>query len=91
MPILTTGGIAKRYMVPGWRVGWVVVHDPKGLFKDVRAGLIKLSQLILGSNSLIQAALPAMLEQTSAAYYDESLKQLEVRRDSRRRGTHEIG
>ena len=79
MPILTTGGIAKRYMVPGWRLGWVLVHDRQGLFRDVRAGLVRLSQIILGANSLVQAALPDLLEATDAAYYAESIKQLEVR------------
>ena len=79
VPILTTGGIAKRYMVPGWRLGWVLVHDRQGLFRDVRAGLVRLSQIILGANSLVQAALPDLLEATDAAYYAESIKQLEVR------------
>ena len=79
VPILTTGGIAKRYMVPGWRLGWVLVHDRQGLFAHVRTGLVRLSQIVLGANSLVQSALPALLESTSASYYTESIRQLEVR------------
>ena len=79
MPILTTGGLAKRWMVPGWRIGWILIHDRNGIFaKGVREGLNKLTQLILGSNSLIQAALPAVLENTPKEYYEEVLGNLEV-------------
>ena len=35
VPILTCGGLAKRFLVPGWRVGWVIVHHPKGVMKEV--------------------------------------------------------
>ncbi len=31
VPILLCGGLAKRYMVPGWRVGWLVLCDRQGL------------------------------------------------------------
>jgi tyrosine aminotransferase len=27
VPIVTIGGLAKRWLVPGWRVGWVVLHE----------------------------------------------------------------
>lgn len=62
VPILTCGGIAKEFLVPGWRVGWVVVHDRQGLLAHVRKGLLALTQLILGSCSLVVSALPAILD-----------------------------
>ncbi|KAA0157197.1 hypothetical protein FNF27_01822 [Cafeteria roenbergensis] len=61
VPILSTGGIAKEFLVPGWRVGWVLVHDKKGAFAAIRDGLFKLSQLTLGANAIVQSALPAIL------------------------------
>ena len=27
VPVLVCGGLSKRYLVPGWRVGWVILHD----------------------------------------------------------------
>ena len=30
VPIITIGGLAKRWLVPGWRVGWVVLHERGG-------------------------------------------------------------
>ena len=35
VPVLTTGGLAKRWLVPGWRVGWVFVHDRQNRFAQV--------------------------------------------------------
>ncbi|OMH80712.1 Tyrosine aminotransferase [Zancudomyces culisetae] len=65
VPVLTTGGLAKQFLVPGWRLGWVVVHDPLGNFEKVKRGLMALSNLILGPNSLIQGAIPKILNPTS--------------------------
>ena len=31
VPVLTLGSLAKRWMVPGWRIGWLVTCDPHGI------------------------------------------------------------
>lgn len=54
VPVIACGGLAKHYLIPGWRVGWVMVNDRNGVLKDVRTAYFKLSQLILGANSLVQ-------------------------------------
>jgi tyrosine aminotransferase len=33
VPVLSCGGISKRFICPGWRVGWIVLHDRHNLFK----------------------------------------------------------
>lgn len=54
--------MAKEFILPGWRVGWIVVHDKgTGRLADVRVGLKSLTQIVLGANSLIQAAIPRVL------------------------------
>ncbi|KAJ3365125.1 hypothetical protein GGF32_000305 [Allomyces javanicus] len=77
VPVLAVGGLAKKWLVPGWRMGWILIHDRADAFKDVRVGLQKLSQVIIGSNSLIQAALPEILHNTPQSFYDETNAQLE--------------
>ena len=27
VPVLCCGGLSKEYLVPGWRCGWIVIHD----------------------------------------------------------------
>lgn len=34
-PALIVGAVSKRWLAPGWRLGWVIVHDPKNLMTDV--------------------------------------------------------
>lgn len=77
VPILTCSGMAKRFLVPGWRVGWIIISDRNEAFKEVRPGLVRLSAVLLGANSLVQAALPAIFENTPAAFYQEANRKLE--------------
>ncbi|CAF1007375.1 unnamed protein product [Rotaria sp. Silwood1] len=78
VPILSCGGLAKRFICPGWRVGWIVIHDRHNLFKDtIQPGLIDLSSRILGPNSVTQAALPHILSETPDSYFDDILNQLQ--------------
>ena len=70
VPVLTVGGIAKEFMVPGWRLGWVCVHDRGGALREVKRGLKALSQLVMGANTVVQALLPRLL--TPAAGGEEA-------------------
>lgn len=33
VPVLTLGSLSKRWIVPGWRLGWLVISDPNSNFK----------------------------------------------------------
>lgn len=70
VPVLSCGGMAKRFLVPGWRLGWIIVHDRNGVLEDVHRGLENLSTRILGSNTLIQGALPAIIKNTPQSFFD---------------------
>lgn len=67
VPVLSIGGIAKRFLVPGWRVGWICVHDRNNIFTSNRIpeALAALSTLILGPNSLVQSILPNILDKNN--------------------------
>lgn len=90
VPVLVVGGIAKEYMVPGWRVGWLALYGEAGVSRQngslaaIRKGLAAVSQLTLGANSLILSALPAILTPRAgpqadglAAWRAATLRQLE--------------
>ncbi|XP_034945668.1 tyrosine aminotransferase isoform X2 [Chelonus insularis] len=77
VPILVCSGLGKRFLVPGWRMGWIVIHDRQNIFnKEIRAGLQSLSQRIIGSSTIIQGALPAILKNTPQKFFDNIIKTL---------------
>ena len=62
VPVISVGGLAKEFVCPGWRVGWVTIHDHGlGRLADVKAGIKSLSQIVLGANSLMQPAIERVL------------------------------
>eukprot|EP00761_Pharyngomonas_kirbyi_P007813 gb/GECH01007824.1/.p1 GENE.gb/GECH01007824.1/~~gb/GECH01007824.1/.p1 ORF type:complete len:417 (+),score=66.46 gb/GECH01007824.1/:1-1251(+) len=70
VPILSVGGLAKQYLVPGWRVGWILVHDRQEIFaRSVRDGLNRLSTLILAPNTVAQAAAADIIRETPTEFY----------------------
>lgn len=72
VPLLICGGLAKRFLLPGWRLGWVAVHDPYGAFDHgVRKGLHALATRIIGSNTLIQGAMVQFLNNVPQSYHDD--------------------
>jgi tyrosine aminotransferase len=72
VPIISCDGISKRYLVPGWRLGWAIVHDRYSALADVKKGMVALSQKIVGPCALIQGALPAILQNTPQSYFDNA-------------------
>ncbi|XP_031827481.1 tyrosine aminotransferase [Nomia melanderi] len=77
VPILSCSGLTKRFLVPGWRMGWIIIHDRENVLdKEIRKALHCLSQRIIGSNTLIQGALPAILRNTPQKFYDDIMRTL---------------
>ncbi|CAG9540286.1 unnamed protein product [Cercopithifilaria johnstoni] len=71
VPVLTCDGIAKRYLLPGWRLGWIIIHDRYAALQSIRDGLIALAQKIVGPCVLIQGALPRILQSTNASFFQQ--------------------
>lgn len=79
VPVLTCSGLTKRFLVPGWRMGWIIIHDRQNvLAKEVRKGLANLSQKIVGPNTIIQRALPSILRLTPQIFFDDVILFIEV-------------
>lgn len=76
VPILICGGLAKRFLVPGWRLGWIVVHDEIGAFDEIRKSLVRLSQRTIGANTLVQGAIPCILQNTPQKFHDDLIRLL---------------
>jgi tyrosine aminotransferase len=73
VPVLSIGGMAKEFLVPGWRVGWITVHDRNDVLAPIRGGLIKLTQVIIGANTLVQSTLPVLLRKSKDSLEAETM------------------
>lgn len=69
VPVLSVGGLSKQFVVPGWRAGWILIHDRHRILENgsVRAGIEKLSTRMLTMNALVQGVIPHMLEPGTAS------------------------
>jgi tyrosine aminotransferase len=72
VPILTCDGISKRFLVPGWRLGWLVINDVDGVLSKIRNAVRQLAQKIVGPCALMQGALPAILKNTPQEFFDHT-------------------
>uniref|UniRef100_A0A0D6R368 Aminotransferase class I/classII large domain-containing protein n=1 Tax=Araucaria cunninghamii TaxID=56994 RepID=A0A0D6R368_ARACU len=82
-PVITLGGISKRWLIPGWRFGWIATCDPHGILKKekVQEGLEMLMNVTPGPPTVIQGAVPSVLRDTSQEFHDEILHLLETAAD----------
>ncbi|KAJ1719907.1 hypothetical protein LPJ61_006235, partial [Coemansia biformis] len=78
VPVLTLGGLAKQWLIPGWRIGWILVNDRGNAFAQVRSGLFALSTLINGPCAPIQAAIPKILDSVPDTYLPALNQRLEA-------------
>lgn len=79
VPVLVCGGLTKRFLMPGIRMGWVVIHDRQGALADVKIGIRNITGRILGPNSTVQLALPKILRNTPKAFFSETMETIAVR------------
>merc|ERR1712232_210450 len=83
VPVLSVCALSKRWLAPGWRVGWISIYDAEGVLASagVPETLLKLCQVSLGPTAPIQAAVPGMLENTPAEWYHTVLTALRLSAD----------
>jgi tyrosine aminotransferase len=72
VPVLSIGALSKRYLVPGWRCGWLVCHDRGRLLAKARIleALHHLVQMSIGPTVPVQACVPHVLANTPREWHD---------------------
>eukprot|EP00419_Tripos_fusus_P029839 CAMPEP_0172714908 /NCGR_PEP_ID=MMETSP1074-20121228/67242_1 /TAXON_ID=2916 /ORGANISM="Ceratium fusus, Strain PA161109" /LENGTH=467 /DNA_ID=CAMNT_0013539435 /DNA_START=73 /DNA_END=1476 /DNA_ORIENTATION=+ len=79
VPVLSVCALSKKWLAPGWRLGWITVHDAECALASagVSDTLLKLCQVSLGPTAPLQAAMPAILNDTRPEWYREKLQALQ--------------
>ncbi|GLJ16173.1 hypothetical protein SUGI_0270070 [Cryptomeria japonica] len=82
-PVITLGGISKRWLIPGWRFGWLVACDPHGILKKgkVQEGVEMLMNITPGPSTVVQGAVPSILKDTSKEFHENILHLLDMAAD----------
>lgn len=77
-PVFTLGSLSKRWLVPGWRLGWLVTNDPNGVYKNPKfiERIKKYCDICGGPATFIQAAVPIIIEQTKEAFFGKTISML---------------
>lgn len=72
-PVITLGSISKRWMVPGWRLGWLVTTDPNGILQ--KSELLERIKAFLAVSpdpvTFIQGAVPQIIEKTTGEFFSK--------------------
>ena len=63
VPVLTMNGVSKVYYAPGWRIGYMAIHDPKSSLTAVRDGIERILRSRLCASTPAQLGYLAGLEQ----------------------------
>ncbi|XP_019052448.1 PREDICTED: probable aminotransferase TAT2 isoform X3 [Nelumbo nucifera] len=93
VPVLTLGSISKRWIVPGWRLGWLVTSDPNGILKETKIVDCIIGCLNISSDpaTFIQGAILQILEKTKGDFFKKIIDILRQDADIIYQRIREIG
>ena len=77
VPIITVSGLSKRFLLPGWRFGWILLHDPQGLATAAKEAFHIWQNRFMGPGATMQLALPKILKEVGSDYFDAIVAKLE--------------
>ena len=79
VPVFALNGVSKVYYAPGWRIGYLAIHDPTNVMDNVRDGIERLLRSRLCASTPAQVGYLAGLTQDKSWMKDYSNKVLQRR------------
>ncbi|XP_023633807.1 probable aminotransferase TAT4 [Capsella rubella] len=72
VPVISLGSLSKGWSVPGWRTGWIALHDLDGVLKSTKITTALKQFLAIDSKppTVIQAAVPTILKDTPKEFFE---------------------
>ncbi len=81
VPVVTFNGFSKVFLAPGWRLGYMYIHDPEGKISEPWEGVNKLTRLRVCTSTPLQKAGAEALKQDQDSYLPQTIRALKERRD----------
>ncbi|MGB0700250.1 MAG: aminotransferase class I/II-fold pyridoxal phosphate-dependent enzyme [Candidatus Poseidoniaceae archaeon] len=81
VPVFVLNGVSKVYYAPGWRIGYLGIHDPKGRMQMVRDGIERLLRSRLCASTPAQLGYLAGLDSDRSwmkSYSDKIVRQRDL-------------
>lgn len=81
VPVISLNGVSKVYYAPGWRIGYLAVHDPTSRLLNVRDGIERMLRSRLCASTPAQLGYLAGLESDRTwmkAYAEKVVQQRDV-------------
>ena len=88
VPVITLNGFSKIYLVPGWRMGYIMFHH-QGNLSEVQDAFLRIARSRLCANSVCQHAMIAALKGPQT-HIKEMIMKLRKRRDFSYKRLNEI-
>ena len=79
-PVITLNGVSKVFYAPGWRIGYMAIHDPRSRLVDVRDGIERILRSRLCASTPAQYGYLAGLE-GDRDWMEAYMNKLRERRD----------
>ncbi|MEM7819357.1 MAG: aminotransferase class I/II-fold pyridoxal phosphate-dependent enzyme [Candidatus Aenigmatarchaeota archaeon] len=80
VPVITFNGLAKNFLAPGWRIGWLTITDREKILEDYKQALFQLARARLCISTPQQFAVKVALE-SNRSHLKETIEKLRKRRD----------
>ena len=74
VPVFTLNGVSKVFYAPGWRIGYLAIHDPTNKLSNIRDGIERLLRSRLCASTPAQMGYLAGLESDRSWMQDYSKK-----------------
>lgn len=81
VPVFVLNGVSKVYYAPGWRIGYLGIHDPKGRLLAIRDGIERLLRSRLCASTPAQLGYLAGLDSDRTwmkSYSDKIMRQRDL-------------
>ena len=79
VPVFSLNGVSKVYYAPGWRIGYLAIHDPTNVLVNVRDGIERLLRSRLCASTPAQLGYLAGLN-GDRSWMDEHTSKVKARR-----------